>query len=763
MSNPELNQNPDQQISIREFRDISEISPFPILIHKMGIIRYANSLCMEMFETDNLEEIHGRNILEYVVPEDRQIVIDAIQKGATQKVRNTIVSARMVTRKGNVMNVETKSVNINYEGEECRLIVAYNYDHYSKVEAELHDKKILLEKIAQLIPDSLIVVDNHSREVLFENKPLLDVLGYTKEDLKNEDQFKLFARIIHPEDLDKLVEARKFLYAPENEGKFISTEYRVKAKDGSWHWILSRSTLFKRLDGKGHQINFGIAQDITTLKNIEQELLKQKNFSDKVTTTVPAHISIFNVQNYTTEYANTPFWLVLGYDKEPESVFSYFHPDSAKIVEENFKNIENLKEGDMVSRILMYLTKDGEIKHMLSRYTPFAFDEKGQVKSILSTVVDVTDLVNTELKLQNAEQERKAILLALPDILFHVHVNGTILNVYAGEIYRKKVDSLNMVGKTSDKFLPSATNDEFLRKLQIVIDSNQTQTLQYIHNEGNQKLHYEFRISKLNDNSVVLTARDISTLITTQQELDSKLNELSEKNRDLEKYITSNTELERFAYIASHDLREPIRSIIGFSQLLHKKIQHQSDPETEEFFQNIINSAQRMNSLVHGLLDYSRVTSNVKQFNPCDLNILMDKVLSDIKATIEEKNAKVIVGQLPVVKCDELQIRQLFQNLISNGIKFHKDNVAPVIEIFSEKKDDHWLFRVTDNGIGIDMKYSDKVFQIFTRLHGNGKYQGSGIGLTVCKKIIERHGGELWLHSELNNGTTFFFTLPATD
>ncbi len=269
MSKPDLDQNADQQISIREFRDISEISPFPILIHKMGVVRYANSLCMEMFETDNLEEIYGKNILEFVLPEDRQIVIDAIQSGATQKVRNTIVSARMVTSKGNVMNVETKSVNINYEGEECRLIVAYNYDHYSKVQAELHDKKILLEKIAQIIPDSLIVVDNHSREVLFEKKPLLDVLGYSKEDLKNEDQFKLFARIIHPEDLDKLVEARKFLYAPENEGKFISTEYRVKAKDGSWHWILSRSTLFKRLDGKGHQINFGIAQDITALKNLD--------------------------------------------------------------------------------------------------------------------------------------------------------------------------------------------------------------------------------------------------------------------------------------------------------------------------------------------------------------------------------------------------------------------------------------------------------------------------------------------------------------
>lgn len=759
----EENNTPHPEHSpVNNLLDIIAISPFPTIIHKMGVIKYVNELAVEMFEADSAEQLLNRNMLEFTVIEDSETVKEAIRTGALLKVRNTIVKARVKTFKGNTITTENKSVNVIFGGEECRLVVAYNYDHYSKVEAELHNKKLLLEKIAQMIPDSLIVVNNVTREVLFENKPLMEVLGYTAEDLGKEDQFTLFTKIIHREDMPKLVEARKFLYAPENEGKYIATEYRVKAKDGSWHWILSRSTLYRKNDDGTSQINFGIAQDITNIKEIEQQLLENKNFVEKITKTVPDHISIFELGKREIFYDNFFYGSLLGYERNefPADMFAYFSEDYRPLAAANFEKIAALKDGERFTTITKNLHKNGSIKYLLSSVTPFSFHDDGRIKQYLSATLDVTDFKEAEFKLQLSEEERKAILMALPDMLFHVNVQGIIQNVYASEVYRKDVDKLQVVGRHAQTILPANYYDKVMATVQAVVKDGQMRSIDYTHTERDRNLFYELRISKLNDTSVIIVVRDITNLISTRTQLDSKIDELSVKNRELEKYITSNTELEQFAYIASHDLREPIRSIIGFTQLLQKRCP-EDQAESKEFLQNIINSAQRMNSLVHGLLDYSRVSSSGKPFEAVDLNELMHKVTSDIQASIEENAAEIKIEKLPVISCDETQIRQLFQNLISNGIKFHRPEVPPKIQITAERKDDKWLFKVSDNGIGMDMKYSNKVFQIFSRLHTSDKYQGSGIGLTVCKKIVERHQGEIWLESEAGKGTTFFFTLAA--
>lgn len=754
--------NLQEDAPVNNLLDIIEISPFPTLIHKMGVIRYLNDLAVEMFEAENASQLIGRNMLEFTIMEDSEEVKEAIRAGEALKVRNTIVKARIKTFKGNVITTENKSVNVVFGGEECRLVVAYNYDHYSKVEAELNSKKLLLEKIAQMIPDSLIVVNNITREVLFENKPLMEVLGYTKDDLNGNDQFTLFTKIIHKDDMHKLVEARQFLYAPENEGKYIATEYRVKAKDGRWHWILSRSTLYKKNEDGSSQINFGIAQDITNIKEIEQQLLENKNFIEKITKTVPDHISIFEIGNRDIVYDNFFYGSLLGYERHeiPADMLIYFSEDYRPVAALNFEKIAALKDGERFTTITKNLHKNGSIKYLLTSVTPFSFHDDGRIKQYLSATLDVTDFKEAEFKLQLSEEERKAILMALPDMLFQVKKDGTITNVFASEIYREPISNLKLIGSNASSILPASFYEQVMNTIQQVLGDGQMRSIDYTHAERDRSMYYELRISKLNEGSVIVVVRDITNLITTRQQLDLKFDELSVKNRELEKYITSNTELEQFAYIASHDLREPIRSIIGFTQLLQKRCP-EDQLESKEFLENIIHSAQRMNSLVHGLLDYSRVSSAGKPFEETDLNELMRKVISDIKVSIDENAAEISTGKLPVIFCDETQIRQLFQNLISNGIKFHKADVAPKIKVTAEKQENKWLFKVSDNGIGMDMKYSSKVFQIFSRLHTSDKYQGSGIGLTVCKKIVERHHGEIWLESEPGKGTTFFFTLAG--
>jgi light-regulated signal transduction histidine kinase (bacteriophytochrome) len=192
--------------------------------------------------------------------------------------------------------------------------------------------------------------------------------------------------------------------------------------------------------------------------------------------------------------------------------------------------------------------------------------------------------------------------------------------------------------------------------------------------------------------------------------------------------------------------------------MLQKRNQGILTRESEEFIENIIQGAQRMNTLISGLLEYSRITSVGKPFTNVNLSDLIKKVRSDLKIAIEENNTEFILFDLPDIYCDELQIRQLFQNLISNAIKFRAEK-NPIIKISAEKTDRHWIFKIEDNGIGIDMRYKDQVFQIFSRLHAQDKYQGSGIGLSVCKKILERHGGQIWLESTPGRGTTIFFTI----
>ena len=227
----------------------------------------------------------------------------------------------------------------------------------------------------------------------------------------------------------------------------------------------------------------------------------------------------------------------------------------------------------------------------------------------------------------------------------------------------------------------------------------------------------------------------------------------------LEELTRSNEELEQFAYISSHDLQEPLRMITSYLQLLQRRYQGHLDDKADRYIHFAVDGASRMQNLIKDLLEYSRVGTENKEPESIDCEFLLNKVLSDIKAVIKENNATVSHDTLPKVMADSIQIIQVFQNLILNGIKFHGEQ-APKIHIAAGKRANEWVFSVQDNGIGIDPQYSERIFEIFKRLHTREQFSGTGIGLAICKKIIERHGGRIWVESELGKGSTFYFTLP---
>lgn len=223
----------------------------------------------------------------------------------------------------------------------------------------------------------------------------------------------------------------------------------------------------------------------------------------------------------------------------------------------------------------------------------------------------------------------------------------------------------------------------------------------------------------------------------------------------------SNRELEQFAYVASHDLQEPLRKIAGFTELLASRYKDTFDEKAESYMAYIIDGATRMRSLINDLLSYSRVMSSAKELAETDCSTVLSRVLRDLDMVIKESNTEIVCGPLPVIHADQSQLGQLFQNLIGNAIKY-RGAAAPMITINAVRQSNDWLFSVADNGLGIAPEFHERIFAIFQRLHTRSEYPGTGIGLAVCNKIVERHGGKIWVESTGNAGSTFFFTIPLT-
>ncbi len=241
--------------------------------------------------------------------------------------------------------------------------------------------------------------------------------------------------------------------------------------------------------------------------------------------------------------------------------------------------------------------------------------------------------------------------------------------------------------------------------------------------------------------------------ITERKRIESKLQEtVAELQR-------SNNDLQQFAYVASHDLQEPLRMVSSYTQLLAERYENQLDDKAKKYIHYVVDGALRMQLLINDLLTYSRIGTKGNPMEPVDVHAVLGEAINNLKGSIDETKAIITNDDLPELRADAFQLVQLFQNLIGNAVKF-RGTELPHIHLTASDKGKEWLFAVRDNGIGIDPQFADKIFIIFQRLHTREEYPGSGIGLAICKKIVERHGGRIWFESEPGKGSTFYFTIP---
>jgi light-regulated signal transduction histidine kinase (bacteriophytochrome) len=253
-------------------------------------------------------------------------------------------------------------------------------------------------------------------------------------------------------------------------------------------------------------------------------------------------------------------------------------------------------------------------------------------------------------------------------------------------------------------------------------------------------------------NSALVFVRDIS--MRRQAEEERKL--------FIEELERSNLELQQFAYVASHDLQEPLRMISSYLQLIERRYKDHLDQDANDFIHFAVDGANRLQALIMGLLEFSRVRTHGKAFEEVKVGDILSHVIKHLEVMLQTAGASVEYGEMPVIRADEGQITRLFQNLISNAVKFRKEGVAPLIRISAEKTGGDHIFTVSDNGIGIDPQYYQQIFTIFQRLHSREEYPGTGIGLSICKRITERHGGKIWVESEPGKGSSFIFSIPSS-
>lgn len=363
------------------------------------------------------------------------------------------------------------------------------------------------------------------------------------------------------------------------------------------------------------------------------------------------------------------------------------------------------------------------------------------------------ETLKTKEKLQDALSYNRSLIEASLDPLVTINIKGKITDVNLATELATGLPREQLIGSDFSKYFtdPEHADKGYKEVFSKGFVTDYALTLQSASGEKKDVLYNAVVYKDKNGaiSGVFAAARDI----TEQNKAEMAAKKYA---MDLER---SNQELKQFAYIASHDLQEPLRVITSYLQLIERRYKDHLDQDANDFIKFAVDAAARLQNMINGLLSYSRVETQGSSFAMMDLNNVVQEAIDNLTVVIEETKALITYDHLPTLFIDASQMANVFQNLISNSIKFHKPDQQPIIHISAEKKDGEWVFSVNDNGIGIDLKYKHKLFIIFKRLVG-AEYTGSGIGLVVCKRIIERHKGRIWVDSEVGKGSTFYFTIP---
>lgn len=484
-------------------------------------------------------------------------------------------------------------------------------------------------------------------------------------------------------------------------------------------------------------------------KKVEQALRESEEKYRTIVHTSREGIWILNHEHATT-FVNEIIAEMLGYtvpEIVEKSLFHFMSEESQRVVK---AHLARRQEGITEQHYLKFICKNGKELWTIFSSRPL-FEKDGKYLGAMAMITDITERKQAEAqirKLSYAVEQSTSIVIITDTNGLIDYVNPKFTEVTG---YTKE----EVIGKNPRILKSDQTWDEVYKGLWKTITSG-TEWHGELHNRKKNGESYWARIS-------ISPIKNSEGIITHYLGVQEDITARKMAETALKRYATelerSNEDLQQFAYVASHDLQEPLRMITSYLTLLERRYKDKLDPDADEFIGYAVNGAKRMKQLIQDLLEYSHVGTHGNPFTPTDCEKVLKKVLNNLEVSIIENQVHITHDKLPVIMADEFQISQLFQNLIANSIKFRSEE-PPAIHIGSERQNGRWVFSVRDNGIGIEEEYSKRIFIIFQRLHGNNQYPGTGIGLALCKKIIERHGGKIWIRSKPGGGAVFYFTIP---
>ncbi len=584
------------------------------------------------------------------------------------------------------------------------------------------------------------------------------IYGYSIADFFSNSQ--LWFQVIHPGDRH-LVEKESGLL---QKGIQTNSAYRIIHKDQSTRWIEVKAVpeivnnILTRVEG--------VVNDITERKNAEAALLINEQRLNQIYNTVSDIIFMVAIEadgRFRFVSVNLSFLKSTGLQKEQVNgkyLNEVIPPASFNFVNEKYQRCVAEKNTLTWEETSEYPsgTKTGIVN-----INP-VLDESGTCIMIIGSVHDITERKKAELQIAESEQRYRQIVETAQEGIWMLdkEFRTVFANKKLCDIFEYSPDEI--LGKQYLDFMDEERK-ELAKKIIRGIESGITENFDfYFLTKTGKSIWANLSVSPIWDNTgkfdgVLAMVTDITRRKRNEELLKKSEADLDLKNKELER---KNKELEQFAYVASHDLQEPLRTISSFVKLLKQQYEGKLDEKADKYLSFIVDSSDRMKVLIKDLLDYSRIGIK-NQLERVDCNSIIHDVMADIELVIRDFNAEIVYGDLPVINGYPTELKQLFQNLLINAIKFSKKDISPKINISVNKADGYWKFAFADNGIGIEKIHQERIFVIFQRLHTRSEYKGSGIGLSHCKKIVELHHGKIWVESEPGNGSIFYFTIPCAE
>jgi PAS domain S-box-containing protein len=664
-------------------------------------------------------------------------------------------------KKGETNSLIVFAEPIDIQNRHLHIISMVDISERKLAEEALRQAKNYAENLIETANVIVVGLDPLGTINIF-NKAAQEITGYSQEELAGKNWFEtLVPRDRFPQVWDTFTRITK-------EAELVRIfENPILTKTGEEHIISWQNSVLYDRDEPVGTISFGI--DITKRKKIEETLRDREELFHTVFDQQFQFMAILSPEGRILEVNDLPV-RVTGVTQE-EAIGSYFWeisiwsdlPEWQKIIKNQIRKASQMHKALLAEEML--ITKSGEVRWTDAAYTAIR-NEKGEVRFILVQATDITERKLAAENLLKAQQELSkltnrfqvsthAAQLGIWDWDIennHLLWDETMVKIYALPKQEHPIDI-----KSWKSYVLPEDVAFFEKMINWQISNEKAFTTEFRIQRTDGVIRYIKAVASVqrDETGTVLSMIGANWDITQEKEAEQE----RIRARQLE---LRNRELEQFAYVASHDLQEPLRTVISFVGLLKRGYQDKLDERANEYIQFVVSASSRMSQLIKGLLEYSRIGAN-RELTLVNCQALVQQIINDLSSQINSTQATITVDPLPLVKGYETELRMLFQNLISNAIKFRKADQHPLIHVGVQEDKKQWVFSVKDEGIGIDPVYRNQIFVLFQRLHGRDKYEGTGIGLAHCQKIVDLHGGNIWVESEPNKGSTFFFSIAKSE